>query len=104
FLMKRGIFIDCNKMFLTIFGCTREQIIGQTPIGFSPPFQPDGETSKVKALEMERAAIAGQLQSFEWKHCRYDGSLFDAEVSLTRMQINEDTVLLQAIIRDISQR
>ncbi len=104
FLMKKGIFIDCNKMFLTIFGCTKEQIIGQTPLRFSPPFQPDGEVSKVKALEMEKAAIAGELQSFEWKHCRYDGSLFDAEVSLTRVQINEDTVLLQAIIRDISQR
>jgi PAS domain S-box-containing protein len=104
FLMKRGIFIDCNKKFLTIFGCTREQIIGQTPLGFSPPFQPDGEVSKKKALEMEKAAIAGQLQLFEWKHCRYDGSLFDAEVSLTRVQINEDTVLLQAIIRDISER
>lgn len=104
FLMKRGIFIDCNKMFLTIFGCTREQIIGQTPVRFSPPFQPSGENSKVKALEMEKAATAGELQSFEWKHCRYDGSLFDAEVSLTRVQVNEDTVLLQAIIRDIGQR
>ena len=68
------------------------------------PFQPSGENSKVKALEMEKAATAGELQSFEWKHCRYDGSLFDAEVSLTRVQVNEDTVLLQAIIRDISQR
>ena len=104
FLMKRGIFIDCNKMFLTIFGCTREQIIGQTPLRFSPTFQPDGEISEVKAMEMEKAATAGQPQSFEWKHCRYDGSLFDAEVSLTRVQINGDSVLLQAIIRDISQR
>ena len=104
FLMQKGIVIDCNKMLLAIFGCTREQIIGQTPYRFSPAFQPDGESSKVKALEMEKAAIAGQLQSFEWKHCRYDGNLFDAEVSLTRIRINEDSVLLQAIVRDISQR
>ena len=59
------------------------------------PLPARGENSKVKALEMEKAATAGELQSFEWKHFRYDGSLFDAEVSLTRVQVNEDTVLLR---------
>jgi PAS domain S-box-containing protein len=103
-LIRKGTFVDCNKSFLTIFGCTREQIIGQTPYRFSPPFQPDGGISKERAVEMEKAAVAGEPQSFEWKHCRYDGTLFDAEVSLTGIRINEDTILLQAIIRDISQR
>lgn len=102
--MKRDIFVDCNKKFLIIFGCSREQIIGQTPYRFSPPIQPDGGISKVKAIEKGKAAIAGEPQSFEWKHCRYDGSLFDAEVSLNRVQIDEETILLQAIIRDISER
>lgn len=104
FLMKRDSFIDCNKKFLTLFGCSKEQIIGETPYKFSPPFQPDGRVSKEKAIEKGKAAVAGVPQSFEWKHCRYDGSLFDAEVSLNRIEIDEDTVLLQAIIRDISER
>jgi PAS domain S-box-containing protein len=104
FLMKKDVFVDCNRKFLTLFGCPREQIIGQTPYRFSPPFQPDGRMSKEKAIEKGKAAVAGRPQFFEWKHCRLDGSLFDVDVSLSRIEIDEKTVLLQAIIRDISER
>ena len=104
FLMRGETFVDCNRKFLSLFRCRREQIIGQTPYRFSPPFQPDGRPSKEKAREKGRAAISGEAQSFEWKHCRYDGTLFDAEVSLNRIMIDENTLLLQAIIRDISER
>ena len=104
FLMKGDIFIDCNRKFLSILRCSREQIIGQTPYRFSPPFQPDGRASKEKAREKGRAAISGEPQFFEWKHCRYDGTLFDAEVSLNRILIDENTLLLQAIVRDVSER
>ena len=30
-LMDHDIFIDCNQKTLEIFGCIREQIIGQSP-------------------------------------------------------------------------
>jgi PAS domain S-box-containing protein len=104
FLMEKGVIIDCNRKFLTMFGCSWEEIIGQTTYRFSPPVQPDGRDSKEKAIEKGRAALSGEPQFFAWKHCRYDGTLFDAEVSLNRIELSKDEVILQAMIRDVSER
>lgn len=103
FLMKEDIFIDCNSATLEMFDCTREQIVRQTPYRYSPQYQPDGRLSKDKALEKINAAFTGQTQFFEWRHLKYDGSAFEAEVTLNIIELNGEAHLL-ANVRDISKR
>jgi PAS domain S-box-containing protein len=103
FLMRENTFVECNQKTLEMFGCTREEILAQSPDRFSPEIQPDGESSKMAAIRHIRAAFAGDLQFFEWLHCRLDGTPFFAEVSLNRVDLAGGPHLL-AIVRNIDAR
>ncbi len=103
FVIKDGVITDCNAKALSMFACTRDQLIGKTPDRFSPPFQSDGKTSTEKAFKKINAALLEGPQFFEWKHCRYDGTLFDVEVSLNTVNIDNKS-FIHAIVRDITER
>lgn len=96
--------IECNHQALTLFGCTREEMLaGKSPLTLSPPFQPDGKSSWEEGFDRIRKAAAGEPQFFEWKHLRQDGTPFDAEVSLNRIELGGE-VLVQSIMRDVTTR
>jgi PAS domain S-box-containing protein len=103
-LLIRGIqFVDCNARAESLFGCSREQIIGHTPYDFSPLLQPDGMTSQTRGTQVITAANAGTPQFFEWQHLKYDGTPFDAEISVNRIDIEEGPMLM-VIIHDVTER
>ncbi|TXT56087.1 MAG: putative Histidine kinase [Candidatus Thorarchaeota archaeon] len=103
FLMKFDQFIECNSRATDMFRCDRGKLLGGKPYDFSPEIQPDGRDSKEKAIEMIQQAHDGKSLYFEWQHMRCDGTIFDAEVGLNRIILGEE-IILQAIVRDISER
>jgi PAS domain S-box-containing protein len=103
-ILEGNHFIDCNVRSLEIFGCkSRDQIVGHPPYEFSPHRQPNGRESIEFAIEKITTALKGRPQLFEWVHTKLDGTPFSAEVTLNKVEFS-GKVLLQAIVRDISER
>ncbi len=103
FLLEDSRFVECNARALELFACTREQLLGRSPLDFSPPVQVDGRASEEKVAAMIHSALQQGNLAFEWTHCRYDRTPFECEVTLTRLDLAQ-TVLLLAIVRDVSER
>jgi PAS domain S-box-containing protein len=97
-------FVSGNEATIKLYGCfDEEEFINQSPAALSPEYQPDGSLSSEKADSMMILAMENGSNYFEWKHKKLDGTLFDATVLLTRMQINDRTVL-QGTVRDITKQ
>ena len=103
FFLCTDIIFDCNEQACKLWKCDREDIVGHSPVEFSPEFQPDGRRSATAAHEYITAALGGTPQFFYWQHRRKDGVLIDTEISLKSVVVNRQQ-LLQATMRDITER
>jgi two-component system, cell cycle sensor histidine kinase and response regulator CckA len=101
--LGKDCFLDCNQKAIELFGCQQNELIGRTPLDFSPDSQPDGNNSQSKMVEYINAALAGSPQNFYWQHRKKNGTLIDTEVSIKALTLN-DNLVLHGVIRDISQR
>jgi len=97
------LIVDGNQKALDLFHSSRKAIIGLSPMDLSTDTQPDGRLSKDEVERRHALVLENISQFFEWRFLRQDGSLFDAEVSLTRYNVSDDPRGL-AIIRDITDR
>ena len=103
FILRDDKYIDCNSKAVKMFGCSKDKIINESPVFFSPSVQSDGTESIIKANEEIQLALDGNPQRFEWRHKNINGKIFDTEVSLIKIEISGQ-VLLHAIVRDITER
>ena len=102
-LMKNSKFVDCNDKAVEMYNCKKEEVLSKTLSELSPEYQPDGCSSYTKSMEKISIVLADRTQFFEWKHLRCDGTTFDAEISLNRLNL-ADGVHIQAIVRDVTER
>lgn len=103
-ILDQQVIIDCNEACLDLFGFdSKADFLKLTPGEVSPEFQPDGKVSVHKANHIIERAMDSGTQFFEWEHQRRDGSVFSAEVLLSRFTWDKRYVL-EAVVRDITAR
>jgi PAS domain S-box-containing protein len=98
-----NLFVDYNQATLDMLRCTRHELSAMHPSALSPPRQPDGQDSFVKANAMIALAIQHGSHRFEWVHrspCRDD---FPVEVVLTTLTLGASPMLM-VVWRDITER
>ena len=62
---ESGIAIECNQTALDMFGCAREQMIGSSPVDWSPEFQPNGLRSSEMAEEIFTRCVIRSIPTTE---------------------------------------
>jgi anti-anti-sigma factor len=91
---QRGI-LDCNQATIKMLGGRdKSQILLLHPAQLSPEYQPDGQRSLDKSVEMDRRARESGFHRFEWMHRRLTGEDFPVEVTLTPVMLAEGLALL----------
>ena len=73
----QGIIVDCNNATARMYGLnSRTDVIGLTPGRFSPPSQPDGQSSDTKAMAIIGEAMQSILEEvFERAETALTGEL-----------------------------
>ncbi|MGW8269285.1 MAG: PAS domain-containing hybrid sensor histidine kinase/response regulator [Burkholderiales bacterium] len=93
---------DCNAAACQLFGISREDFIGRSPLEFAPPQQPDGSDSDASARQRLASALAGLPQWFNWQYRHRDGAPIDSLVHVEALRVDGlRRVLIR--IRDVSR-
>ena len=92
-----------NRAALELFGYSAEEFARRGPQDVSPTTQPDGTPSAAMVTLLTERVLAGEPQHFQWRHQRKDGTTFDADVHLNRVDIGGQPHLF-AIVEDITDR
>ncbi|EPY2274048.1 HD domain-containing phosphohydrolase [Clostridium sporogenes] len=96
--------IDCNLAMIELLGYdSKSSILRKNPVQFSPETQPNGESSKEKALQVYKITMKNGKYKFEWWFKRIDGTLLPAEVMMTTILHNGKKVF-HSLCRDIRER
>jgi|JFJP01.1.fsa_nt_gi PAS domain S-box-containing protein len=96
--------IDCNDVVLNLFACSDKQLmLKQHPAELSPEYQPDGQLSKAKAEKVNEIVWTTGFCRFEWLHRKFNGELFLAEVTLTKVTLRGTPTIL-VVWYDLTER
>jgi len=102
FVLGNNKILDCNNASLQLVACKKEQILGKTPLDFSPEKQINDELSGELLNYYFDKTKKGGVVSFDWLYKTYKNEIFYARVSLNATEINNKGNVI-AIVRDITK-
>jgi PAS domain S-box-containing protein len=100
---EAGCFIDSNPAAARIFGySTPDEVVGKAPLDMAAPTQYDGSDSVTASQHRDQSALAQGIESFEWRHQRPSGEIWDGMVHLMSFE-HRGRRLLQATLEDVTE-
>ncbi len=102
-IIEREFIVEANPEFYRLFNSSPEQMNGKSILDYSADMQYKGENSREKGLEVIELINQGNSLHLSWLHKREDGTTFDAEVSIAKLDITERELAL-VFVRDVSDR
>lgn len=100
-ILEKNKFVNINIAAVKLLGYNSvDELLNIHPSKISPEIQPDGLSSFEKANSMIELAKINGTHRFNWVHKRKDGSLFRAEILLTKIT-DDDNDRIVSIVRDI---
>jgi len=104
-ILTDGVFTDCNEALVKLLGYeNKDQVLNLTSSQLSPEYQPDGEKSLDKSMQMMKTAKEDGVNHFEWRHIRADGEAFWADIMLTDISTKNNETMIHAVWRDIQHK
>jgi two-component system sensor histidine kinase EvgS len=103
-ITQDGVFVACNDAMVKMLGLqNKNQLLLTSPGQWSPKYQPDGQLSDDKAIEMIRICMEKGLNHFEWVHKHADSTEFWCDILLSKISHNGRDAL-HAVWRDITEK
>ncbi len=95
-LSEEGAIIECNKQFLSMFGYTKEEVLGKNIDNLIAPNDLQNEPDKLRKLAIEQKTLR-----VETTRKRKDGSLIEVRITVSTIDTGEET-LIYAIYTDVT--
>ncbi|MBI9054528.1 MAG: PAS domain S-box protein [Bacteroidales bacterium] len=102
FFLMTERFIDVNKKACELFESSKEEIIGKSPLDFSPEKQSDGVSSEIKAKEYIKKAFEEGNVSFYWQHISKSKDTINTRITLNRIVVKDKNYLI-AIMHNMTE-
>ncbi|MCL2398435.1 MAG: diguanylate cyclase [Defluviitaleaceae bacterium] len=99
---KDYVVLEANQKAVELFELMDKDEFFRRFNELSPEYQPDGRGSKEKFYEKARIAFEAGNVHFEWMHVTAFGELMPCEVSLVKVELQDNNLLL-GYIRDLRE-